>query len=139
MEEVDQEEFSITTAGEGCWREDLPLLTPKGPINLVHVEPDKLWGTTRPEVTPQERYLGSLPDIFRAFGDAWSKRWLKHQDLPGDRWDGILDSAQSVPANQVMQLEPITLPLWLNTLVPQLVQMESADWICLRRRMTSLA
>ena len=54
VEEVDQEEFSITIAGEGCWREDLPLLTPKGPMDLVHVEPDKLWGTTPPEVKPGE-------------------------------------------------------------------------------------
>ena len=120
VEEVDHEEFSITTESKSCWREHLPLLTPKGPIELAHAEPDKLWGTTSPDVKPgdivrQERYLGSLPDIFRAFGDAWSKRWLKHQDLSAGRWDGILDSVQSIPDNQAMQLEPITLPLWRQT------------------------
>ena len=114
---IDQADLSITLATDIHFRDDLPLLTKHGPISIVHAEPDKVWRNALPAVAEgdlvrQERYLGSLTDIFRAFGDAWSRRWLKHEILPDARWDEILARVQGVPVDEHMSYVPITLPMW---------------------------
>ena len=71
---LDPADLSITLATDTPFRDDLPLLTKHGPIPVVHAEPDKVWCGSLPDIAVgdlvrQERYLGSLTDIFRAFMD----------------------------------------------------------------------
>ena len=57
------------------WRQTIPYLP-------VHVEPDKVW-LDRPlpqaaASASQQVHVASLPELFRAFGEAWADRWLRH-------------------------------------------------------------
>ena len=117
VEDVDREDFSVALSHAVPWRPELPLLTKEGPCHIIHAEPDKVWCSSLPQISPgdkvrQERYLGSLPDIFRAFGDAWSARWLKHENIPSDRWDAVLEAVPQLPPGNCMQLQPISLSAW---------------------------
>ena len=115
--EVDPQDFSITVDPPGKWSQALPLLTPSGPTNLIHAESDKLWCDAAPAVQEgdrvrQENYMGSLLDIFRAFGEAWARRWQRHEGVSSERWDQILHTIRPVPDGEKMQL---TLHAWRDT------------------------
>ena len=118
--EVDPQDFSITVDPPGNWSQALPLQTPDGPTSLIHVEGDKLWCDAAPTVQEgdrvrQENYMGSLLDIFRAFGEAWARRWQKHEGVLAERWDRVLHTIQPVPDTEKMHLRPITLQAWRDT------------------------
>ena len=111
------DDLSVTLVQDTPFREDLPLLTKTGPTCIVHAEPDKVWytdlcGAAEGDIVRQERYLGSLTELFRAFGDAWSRRWLKHEVQPDVRWEAILEGVCGVPPEDCMQCLPISLATW---------------------------
>ena len=64
----------------------------------------------------QEKYEASLEKLFAKFGEEWTKRWDKHLQVDDSHCDPIVSFfKQSMPAIPTMQLEPITVEQWLQT------------------------
>ena len=83
----------------------------------MYVEPDKLWLDR--EVPPavniasQETHLAQLPDIFRAFGEAWADRWLRHTNVEPSRWQQALQVIDQVLSpGEPMPYRPIAVQQW---------------------------
>ena len=115
--EIDHVDFSVTVHPEQEWLEDVPVLLDGHPIRPVHVEPDKLWLQSAPPATvtqvSQEVHLATLPEMFRAFGEAWSARWLKHTAVSVDRWqDALTDIDRVLPPARPMSYAPVSAPQW---------------------------
>ena len=114
---VDQEDFSVEVADNRDWSAADPVFLDGVPFMPLHVEPDKLWLDKRPPpavtMVHQERLLATLPELFRAFGDAWSERWLRHSDTPSDGWRQALAMMDLVaPPPTPLQYAPVTATQW---------------------------
>ena len=98
--ELCQEECAVEVAPDQPWRRDLPVFLDDTPYLPVHVEPDKVW-LDRPlaqaaAFASQQVHLASLPELFRAFGEAWADRWLRHARVSPDRWSRALQTIDQV-------------------------------------------
>ena len=78
--QVVEEEVALECASPGKWLQDTPVFVDRKPCEAIHAEDDKVWLTDLPaevqvgsEIS-QERLLGSLPEIFKAFRDEWAPR-----------------------------------------------------------------
>ena len=79
--EVDVDMGSASLDREVHWKAEVPFLVGQAPVEVHHAEPDCLFGDVRHlkpgDVIRQHVCLGGLPDIFAAFANEWSKRWVK--------------------------------------------------------------
>lgn len=69
------------------------------PLNIIHHEADALWvdgidSVSVGDSVSQMRHVGNLDDLEREFVQAWSARWMRHVDVPPDRWNTIIQFAQ---------------------------------------------
>ena len=96
---IDPGDFSVEVDQERCWSADVPIFVDGSPYKPLHVEADKIWLDRVPPATAkevrQETHLATLPDLFRAFGEAWAERWLRHSHISPDRWNRALSMTQT--------------------------------------------
>ena len=115
--ELCQEECAVEVAPDQPWRRDLPVFLDDIPYLPVHVEPDKVW-LDRPlpqaaASVSQQVHLASLPELFRAFGEAWADRWLRHAHVSPDRWSRALQAIDQVLCpGEPLPYQPITALQW---------------------------
>ena len=64
----------------------------------------------------QHHPIGSLSDLFDAFGKEWSKRWDKHDMVSDTRWDSIEQFIDNHIPSGHMSVSPITLSQWETAL-----------------------
>ena len=96
---------------------ELPVTVGNRPCGIVHVDDCKLWLDSAESIAPgalvrQDKLLGSAPDLFRAFGDEWSKRWSKHCGVEVERWRAAVDTARLFHAAPEASFDAITPALW---------------------------
>ena len=60
----------------------------------------------------QTVYTGQATELFRTFGNEWSKRWDRHKDVPSSQWEQICNFGR-----QVFNHQPIDLPSWDRNLL----------------------
>ena len=99
------------------WHPDFPLLHKGRPLNVAHVESDKIWVDLPENCAPGDRVdqpvlLGSLPDVFRAFAQEWSRRWQRHDQVDPQRWAPLVASFAARCPIPPMVYHPITLVTW---------------------------
>ena len=108
VSEIDQPDHAVEFSTESNWSSEYPVFHRGRQLNVHHAEKDKLWleDTTAVEigdVVIQPQSAGSLPTLFQAFADQWKKRWIRHAQVPPERWEVIIAFLQS----------SIFVPLWL--------------------------
>ena len=107
---MDSHEVAVEVS-EAPWVAELPL-------QVIHAECDKLWLEAVPHgakvgAVQQHRLLGTLPEIFHAFGEEWGKRWHKHAELDSSAWHAALQQiALVLPCVPPMELVEITPEKW---------------------------
>ena len=68
-------------------------------LSVIHHDTDALWledcsGVEVGDEISQTRFLGKHSDLERTFVDAWKARWMRHVDVPAERWDLIVQFAK---------------------------------------------
>ena len=68
-------------------------------LQVIHHDTDALW-VENPEVVQvgaevtQTKFVGSLLALEAAFVQAWKDRWMRHAEVPAERWDAIVNFAK---------------------------------------------
>ena len=108
VREVDHEEQALVVDPPQDWDPQRPIFVDGAPVVPIHVEPDKLWLPALP----------ALPDLFRAFGEAWSVRWLRHSEVQVERWHLAVAHMDSVlPPGAPMSYSPVTPVQWRSAVM----------------------
>lgn len=81
-------------------------------LSVIHVVQNQLWVTDLSGVqvgsaVRQTKFTGAAEDMFRAFGEEWSRRWERHRDVPLSQWEQICNFGR-----QFFQHSEIQLPPW---------------------------
>ena len=115
VEEVRPDEGCGTLVSDVQWLPDVPFLSGNLPLEVHHAKADcllaKVHALAPRSVVRQHRPLGSLPELFKAFADEWSKRWVKVHHLEAGRWDRVLETFPDYPS-VVVAFPPITVAMW---------------------------
>ena len=80
------------------------MLLDGAPCPVAHAGPDKLWLAELPDTVKmngqvtQPTLVGSVQDVFRAFGEEWLKSWLKHEVIGPAQWEKAHSIIHSLPA-----------------------------------------
>ena len=113
--EVRREDGCVVLESPALWLPEVPFVCKHCPVDVHHAEPDCLYGDVFhlcPGDTVEQRvHLAALPDLFRAFSDEWSKRWVKVDHFRADRWAQAVETFPALPACQ-MAYAPITVDAW---------------------------
>ena len=110
--EVRREEGCVVVESPTQWLQEVPFVCNHCPVDVHHAEPDCLYGDVLhlcPGDTISQRvHLAALPDLFKAFSDEWSKRWVKVDHFRADRWAQAVETFPALPACQ-MAYAPIAV------------------------------
>ena len=119
---VDQPDQAVEVAPNQKWDATIPLQLPNGSSHVIHAEPDKLWVDQLHDVEVgdkiyQDQYVGELTELFRQFGQEWTKRWDRHLEVDARKWDPVIAFAEQVlPMPSPMEYKPLTVADWDNAL-----------------------
>ncbi|CAE7458115.1 unnamed protein product [Symbiodinium sp. CCMP2592] len=106
---------SVGFAADVDWQADAGFLLNQKPVEVHHAEPDMLWGDFAlakvGDVISQQTPTASLPALFRAFGDHWTRFWLKHEQVDPDTWRRLV-ALESSPAVAPYEALPLTVEGW---------------------------
>ena len=77
-----------------------PLLCGNHALDVIHHEADAIWVS---DVSPfrigmvvsQTRFIGNHHELAQEFVDAWKARWMRHRDVPPQRWNEIIRFAKT--------------------------------------------
>ena len=112
----DDQSFELDTAQP--WDPTLPLVVGSRMVDVIHVEPDKVWVE---DVSPlaegmtvkQETYIGDIGQLFDKFGAEWAQRWDRHQQTPSTFWNPVIQFAKlSLQPPKPMEYQKITVEQW---------------------------
>ena len=121
VEEICEDEQKLVLAMPCDFHPERPIVCDGMPVSVVHHEGDAIWtedvshfkvGST----VCQTRMLGTHEELSREFIDAWKKRWMRHADVPAERWNTIIDFAKAHMRPNRFQWDPIG-PLELQQIV----------------------
>ena len=115
--EYDPVECSITLAEDTPLDPALPLTVDQTPCGIVHAESEKVWLDSADPIpvgatVRQDRLLGSVTDLFRAFGEEWGRRWNRHQDTQVEAWQPAVATAMLDQPVPPAHFPVITPQLW---------------------------
>eukprot|EP00438_Fugacium_kawagutii_P010337 Skav212590 [mRNA] locus=scaffold125:530151:534734:+ [translate_table: standard] len=119
---VCEEEMAVEVSPPVTFSPNHNIHTTEGPIQPIHLEPDKIWVKTidnlhEGDTLQQDILIGQLTDMFEKFGTEWQTRWNKHSDTPESRWDPMMRFIEEhVPQRPVMTYRPITYEQWTHNL-----------------------
>ena len=98
---------------------DAPFFARGRPFRPHQSDEDMLWGELPDlavgDVITQTRILGSAQDFFAAFGREWQARWCRHDSVRPEDWQCSMDGLLRLSAGRTMELEPISVQLWRDT------------------------
>ena len=103
--ECRSEDQSLILDRAQAWVDDAPILCDGRPLPIIHADSDQVWLDHMPDIPPQAQLVqvkctGLTQDILEAFEQAWSDRWNKHQAVPENQWNDILQFARDhLPRN----------------------------------------
>ena len=95
---IDYEDCALEFCQETHWLPDVPLVVQGHQLDPIMITADKIWVESLTSVSAgmkvvQNRNVGSLPELFKAFSEQWNKRWARHQNVSMDQWNTIIDFA----------------------------------------------
>ena len=83
--EVIQDQGHVVLEQAVEWLPDAPFMVQSCPIEIHHAEPDALYGDVgsleQGDAVCQFRCLADLPDVFAAFANEWTQRWVRVDHL----------------------------------------------------------
>ena len=97
VEEVCVEEQKLVLQEPCDFNPDRPIHFEGTPLHVIHREDDAIWVADLLDaggVVSQTRMIGSHEDLSREFISAWRERWMRHAEVPADRWNVIIDFAK---------------------------------------------
>lgn len=70
------------------------------PLEVIHHESDAVWVSDASNVAvgaeiSQQKCIGSHADLEALFVKTWSERWMRHADVPAERWEVIVAFARN--------------------------------------------
>eukprot|EP00435_Cladocopium_sp_Y103_P009908 s3081_g2.t1 len=97
--EVDPVEGKIVLGSEVTFEVETPVFVQNKEVQVIHHDSDCLWVEDASFVqvghqVTQTRQVGLSPDLADAFIQVCKEKWLRHADVPADRWETILRFAQ---------------------------------------------
>ena len=97
--DVCQRDCCLTLSAPVEWNLSIPMFANGRQLQVIHADHDCLWlesieGLVPGMVVAQTQCAGTIPELHEAFVNAWRKRWLRHADVPPDRWRTIIQFAQ---------------------------------------------
>eukprot|EP00435_Cladocopium_sp_Y103_P038888 s1577_g10.t1 len=97
---VDHETACIQLHESVVWDTSQPVYTNGHALQIIHSEDAWIWVDDSSVVAvgstvAQMSLTGDLEELFRLFQDDWSKRWLRHRDVPLSQWQDILRFASA--------------------------------------------
>ena len=113
IEDLDVDECKIVLDREVSLAHDKPVLSGGIALDVIHHEGDALWvgdisGVQVGMQISQTRFVGTHDELAREFIDAWKLRWMRHAEVPTERWNAILQFAKTrLPPSQFCW-EPMT-------------------------------
>ena len=113
--EVQPEDGAVVLTRPIQWNPSGGFYLNQSPVEVHHVEPDMLWGaftSAKPgDKVTQMRIVADLPSLFRAFGQHWSRFWMRHESIDAARWAQLteVEPATAVPAYTCV---PLTVCDW---------------------------
>lgn len=83
----------------------------------LQVRSSQVWFASIAGIEPgqpirQSVFTGQAQDMFKAFGDEWSKRWDRHKNVPPSQWDQICRFSR-----QMFTPQPILLSSWETSML----------------------
>ena len=113
---LDSTDQTVVLDSPCAFSPDQPIFVGGKTISVIHADHDTIWtdniesfrvGDRVCQTTP----LGKLDLIFDAFHTQWKQRWCRHDQVPFDRWQTLVDfSARVLPFRPHPHLE-LTVPL----------------------------
>lgn len=119
---IDAENNKITVQQADQFQPDMMVSCQTAQCRVIAVENDQITVNDTSELEvgsdiKHEKYEASLDRLFEKFGNEWTKRWDKHLHVSDEHWEPIISFfKQSTPPIPSMDLEPITIDLWIKTL-----------------------
>ena len=89
------------------WDVSCPIFAGGHQLEVIHAEHDCIWVESVDPFEPgmvvaQTKCSGSISELHAAFVKTWRSRWLRHLDVPLDRWKTIIEFArQHLPKGQL--------------------------------------
>ena len=113
---IDFDDSAIELEPPCAFNPDLPIIAAGQPLQINHVEPDKIWLDHLPPnilgaTVVQHQQLGKLQDVFDAFHEQWKKRWCRHDSIPNSQWADIVAFARKIMPYHPMQQLPLDTSL----------------------------
>jgi ribonuclease HI len=106
IDDIDSEEGKIVLDREFDFLPDRPIVCNGIKMQVIHHDSDAVWVSNPEDATVgshllQTRMVGTLHDLSQEFLAAWRDRWMRHADVPPERWETIISFArQHMPPNR---------------------------------------
>eukprot|EP00435_Cladocopium_sp_Y103_P041693 s394_g11.t1 len=96
---VDHDDHAIVLDQAVQWNSAQPVFCAGAPLTIIHAEGDCLWVEDVSVCTvgmqvAQTKWLGCDDEIADEFLQAWRSKWMRHAEVPADRWQAILAFAR---------------------------------------------
>ena len=116
VEELDSHEAALVLREPCAFDASAPLWLDGVQMAAVHAEPDKVWFAQMPRAgagatLSQQRFIGDLQELFRAFGTEWSRFWQRHGTTDPSRWEAAINES-FLPQVPEVSFGAITPELW---------------------------
>eukprot|EP00435_Cladocopium_sp_Y103_P007530 s1093_g2.t1 len=112
VESVDAHDCTVVLTSPQTWNLDFPIYCNVQQLDVIHVEGDCLWlhdvdGLSAGMRVSQTKWLGKDDEIAQEFLEAWRSKWMRHANVPEDRWSVILDFARNHLPRQMFSWDPL--------------------------------
>ena len=110
--EVDTIENSFTVSAGCSLCSEHPIFVAGAQVSVLRVQGNRVWildaqNVTSGQAVRQSTFTGEAADMFRLFGEEWSKRWDRHKGIPPSQWEQICNFGR-----RCFHFDPITLQEW---------------------------
>jgi hypothetical protein len=97
---VNPDDCSITLKEPVQWDLSYPVFADGHQLDVIHADHNSIWLENNEFLAPgmtvtQTKCSGTIPELHAASVDTWKERWLRHVDVPLERWQCILQFARS--------------------------------------------
>ena len=114
IEEVCHEENKLILDHDCPFSPDRPIVCNGQVLPIIHHDSDAIWCEGPVDVpvgapVTQTRLIGTHEDLAKEFIAAWRDRWMRHADVPPDRWNTIIEFAKAHMPSQCFQWPAIAV------------------------------
>jgi hypothetical protein len=112
VEEVVHDEGKVVLDRPCSFAPDKVIACEGTPLSVIHHDSDALWledteGLLPGQQVSQIRHVGTHSDLSHEFLKVWKERWMRHVNVPPQRWQTILSFARAHIAPGHFAWEPM--------------------------------